>query len=361
MIIKKIKTKLSDNLKRTIKQKYRSLISSKSLGVLLDEEIEKNIVPGKPLILYVANRYEYGDFTRGLGYVHYNFYNSLLRLGYSLIYFDCDRLAQRFGAKKMSLMLREVAYYYQPQFLFYFHTRDVIDHSVWQEISNQLSIKTIICLADDFWRNELTKSVWSLFNVIITFDKHGYQKRIDQGFSNVFLSQWAVNQFIYQNFGLERKYGVSFVGQAYGNRKDIINTIREAGIKVNTFGRGWPGQKRINQSDFIKIYNQSKIVFNISYTSQGNFAINARDFEAQACGALLFTHDLPDIYDYFVPGKEIITYYDFNDAIEKLKYYLKNQEQAKLIAKAGQERVLADHTYEKRFNEIFAFAEQIKK
>ncbi|MBU2544926.1 glycosyltransferase [Patescibacteria group bacterium] len=353
MKIEKIKRILPDNLKRIIKNKYRSLVGSKSLEVILEEEIEKNIIPGKPLLLYVANRYNYGDHTRGLGYVHYNFYNSFLRLGYSFIYFDYDRIAQRFGAKKTSQMLREAIYHYQPEFLFYFHCRDIIDHLVWKEVSNELPTKTIIYLADDFWRYKFTQSVSSLFNLIVTLDKDAHKRRLSQGFSNVFFSQWGINQFMYRDLGLKRIYDVSFIGQAYGDRAKIINRLREAGIKVNTFGQGWPGQKRIGQGDLLKIYNQSKIVFNISSTSHGNFAINARDFEAPACGALLFTHDIVDIYDYFVPNKEIITYRDFNDAIKKIKYYLKNQEEAKLIARAGQKRVLVDHTYEKRFQEIF--------
>lgn len=353
MIIKKIKRKLPDNLKRIIKNRYRSLVGSKSLEVLSEEEIEKNIIPGKPLVLYVANRYDYGDYTRGLGYVHYNFYDTFLRSGYSFIYFDYDRIAQRFGAKKTSQMLRETIYRYQPEFLFYFHCRDIIDHSVWKEVSNELPTKTMIYLADDFWRHEFTQSISSLFNLVVTLDKTAYKKRLNHGSPNLFLSQWGINQFMYRDLGLKRIYDVSFIGQAYGNRSKIINKLREAGIKVNTFGKGWPGQKRIHQSDLLKIYNQSKIVFNISYTSHGNFAINARDFEAPPCGALLFTQETSDIHDYFIPEKEIVTYRDFDDAIKKIKYYLENQEEAKLIARAGQKRVLTDHTYGKRFQEIF--------
>lgn len=352
---------IKDNIKRIIKEKYRSIVGSRSIEVLLEEHIEKNIIPGKPLIFYIANRYAYGDPTRGLGYTYYNFYNTFLRFGYSFIYFDYDRIAQCVGAKLMSRMLREAIYLYQPEFLFYFHSRDLISHSVWKEVSDELATKTIIYLADDFWKHELTRPVWSLFNVIVTLDKYGRDKRIKQGFSRVFLSQWGINPFIYRDLGLERVYDVSFVGQAYGHRPRIINMLRQAGIKVHTFGRGWPGQKRVYQSDFIKIYNQSKIVFNISYSSYGNLTVNARDFEAPACGSLLFTHDIPDIRDYFVPGKEIIVYQDFNDAIKKLKYYLAHKEERKAIAKSGYERTLNNHTYEKRFNEIFAFANQVKK
>jgi spore maturation protein CgeB len=359
MIIQQIKKRIPVNLKRIIKEKYNSMTRLRSIEVLSEEYIEKNIVLGKPLVLYVANRYDYGDPTRGLGYEHYNFYNTFLRSGYSFIYFDYDRITKSVGAKRMSRILREVVYNYQPEFLFYFHYCDLVDHLVWQEISNELSVNTIIYLADDFWRHEITRPVWSLFNVVVTLDKDAYNKRIKEGLSNVFLSQWGANSFIYHDLGLERKYDVSFVGQAYGNRPRIINILRKAGIKVYTFGRGWPNKKRIYQSDLIKIYNQSKIVFNISYSSRGNLAVNARDFEVPACGSLLLTHDIPNIYNYFMPGKEIVTYNDFDDAIEKIKYYLSHDKERKIIAKAGHERILRCHKYEKRFDEIFKIANKI--
>ena len=39
--------------------------------------------------------------------------------------------------------------------------------------------------------------------------------------------------------------------------------------------------------------------------------------------------------------------------IDKIKYYLEHNEEREAIARAGYERTLREHTYEKRFNEIF--------
>ncbi len=361
MIIQKIKDIIPNNTKRILKERVSSLMALRSVEVLAEEYCERHIIAGKPLILYIANRYDYGDPTRGLGYEHQHFYQTFLRCGYSFIYFDYDRIAQRVGIKKMSKMLRELTYQYQPEVLFYFHHRDLINHSYWKEVSRELPIKTAIFLADDYWRHELTRPIWSIFNIVITLDKFAEGKRRKEGFSGVVRSQWAVNHFTYRDLGLTRRYDVSFIGQVYGDRPKIIKKLRDAGVDVHAFGRGWPRGKRIYQSDLIRIYNQSKIVFNISYSSRGNLAVNARDFEGPACGALLFTHDTEDIREYFIPGKEIITYRDFDDAIEKLKYYLSHDDEREKIACAGHERVLRDHTYEKRFHQIFSFIKDIKK
>ena len=39
--------------------------------------------------------------------------------------------------------------------------------------------------------------------------------------------------------------------------------------------------------------------------------------------------------------------------IDKIKYYLEHNEERESIAQAGYERTIREHTYEKRFNNIF--------
>lgn len=150
-----------------------------------------------------------------------------------------------------------------------------------------------------------------------------------------------------------------FVGQAYGKRPAMVAELRKRGVSVQTFGRGWPGSRRISQAELIKVYNQSKIILN-SYVSSSNIiALNARDFEAAACGSMVVTQDIPEVRKYFEPGKEIITYRDMDEAAEKIRYYLEYDEEREKIAAAGYERTLREHTYEKRFRDIFAFANRI--
>ena len=112
----------------------------------------------------------------------------------------------------------------------------------------------------------------------------------------------------------------------------------------------------IQLEDLIKIYNQSKISINISFASKDNkIQIKGRDFEAPGCGSLLLTKDTDEIGKYFIPGKEIITYQDTDDAAEKIKYYLKNDDEREKIAKNGYEKAIKEHKIEKRFLEMFEF------
>lgn len=334
----------------------------RSNEVLMYEELEAHMKDNKKTILYVGLRYDYGNKVEGLSFEHYNFYNTLLNMGYSLIYFDYDRIKQKYGNKKTSQILYEAIYYYNPDFLFYFHYHDWINHNIWKEVSNELQTKTIIWLADDHWRYEETKPVWELFNLIVTTDEKGYRKRMEEGFNNVLLSQWACNHFLYKNLNLSRPYDVSFVGRPHGERQEFIETLKKQGINITVFGPGWKNCNRVSQADLIRIYNQSKICLNISLASKDDkIQIKGRDFEIPGCGGLLVTMDSQEIIKYFVPEKEIVTYQDVNDAAEKIKHYLKNEDKRKNIAKEGYWRVIREHTFEKRLSDTFKFAQNLCK
>jgi len=321
--------------------------------VLVDGELEKRLIPDKKTILYVGIRYDYGHADWGLSYEHYNFYRTFLGMGYSLIYYDYDRLYQKYGKEKMSEMLLESVYYYNPDILFYFNFHDWIEHDVWRMISECFQTKTVIWLGDDQWRYEETKPIWSLFNVIITVDKNGYEKR--KGDYNVILSQWGCNQQLYRKLNLLKIYDISFIGRCYGERKEFIESLTKQGIPIKVFGQGWDGTSgRISQADMIRIYNQSKIVLNMSITSKDEkIQVKGRDFEVPGCGSLLLTKDSDEIKEYFVPLKEIITYENADDAAEIIRFYLKNDLLRQQVTNNGYDRVMRDHTYEKRFNELF--------
>ena len=296
-------------------------------------------------------KYDYGHPEWGLSYEHYNFYKTVEVMGYSLIYFDYMKLSQKYGTKIMSELLLEAVYYYNPDILFYFNFHDWVTHDIWKEISDKLPTKTIIWLGDDSWRFDETKPIWELFNLIVTTDKTGYEKR--KGDYNVFLSQWACNHHLYRKLNLTKIYDISFVGRCYGKRKEFIELLRENGINIITFGQGWEGSGRISQADMIRIYNQSKIVLNISKSSRGDkIQIKGRDFEIPGCGSLSLTQESEEIKEYFEPGDEIITYKNIDESIQKIKYYLKHEKELNRIANNGYKRILREHTYEKRFEKI---------
>ena len=61
-------------------------------------------------------------------------------------------------------------------------------------------------------------------------------------------------------------------------------------------------------------------------------------------------------FDYFYErGKEAIPFGNETDLIEKAKYYSNNVMEAKKISEAGHRRALNDHTWSKRFDQLFNY------
>lgn len=341
----------------------KRLVGFRTTEVLAEEEIEKHIRPGRKRILYLAPKYAYGHPEYGLDYGHYTSYHTFLEMDYSVIYFDYDRISKEYGTSRMNDMLREIVYIYHPDYLFYNHFLDIIDHDLIREIS-ELPTNTIIWLSDDHWRYEELRPIWSLFDYIVTTDYVGYKKRKEEGLKNVILSQWATNPSMYKRLDLPKIYDVSFLGMPYGNRAKVIGALRKKGINVAVFGRGWGklAGHAPSQAEFIRICNQSRIGLNIQCPSVGErLQLKGKDFMIPGCGSLLITNHSDEINKYFIVGKEIVTYSDVDDLAKKIGYYLEHEEERQEIAERGYKRVMKEHTYEKRYKEILDFIDRSQR
>jgi len=101
----------------------------------------------------------------------------------------------------------------------------------------------------------------------------------------------------------------------------------------------------------IDMYNtlqHSKIVFNAHIDMAEEYVGSMRMYEVTGVGSLLLTENGRNIKELFEPDKEIITYSSEGELLEKIKYYLDNEQECKKIAQAGQKRTLKEYTFEKR-------------
>lgn len=81
--------------------------------------------------------------------------------------------------------------------------------------------------------------------------------------------------------------------------------------------------------------------------------VRLRDFEVPMCRACYLTGYSDEILEFYEPDKEIALYRDTGELIEKTKYYLAHPAQAEKLRAAGYERARRDHTWERRFEQLF--------
>lgn len=80
----------------------------------------------------------------------------------------------------------------------------------------------------------------------------------------------------------------------------------------------------------------------------GGETANMRTFEATGMGAFLLTEHFKNLKNYFIPGKEIETYRDGKELVEKIDYYLAHPESRMEIARRGQQKCHTAYSMEKR-------------
>lgn len=327
-------------------------------------------------ILIVSMLYDYGEKERGYSYDYYNMYSSLKNTYNDVRFFDYLSLFQKKGKKMMNEEILSYIKKEKPDLAIFSLYRDEFIPEILDEIKKYTI--TLCYFWDDQWRVNFTKFWAPHFNHITTPDFNGIRKWQERGYSNVIYSPFGCNHFLYKKKNLPQKYDVSFVGMYHPYRDWILKKIKKAGINVFTVGAGWENGY-VSYEEIINIFNQSKINLNLSnsqswdlrYISSSLKAMKAtlvslkgkeepknkeqikgRHFEICGCGGFQMSYYIEGLEHCYEIGKEIVVFLGIEDLIDKIKYYLKYEDEREKIANTGHQRALADHTYEKRFREI---------
>ena len=157
------------------------------------------------------------------------------------------------------------------------------------------------------------------------------------------------------------KYDVCFIGHIQEHHKgNGINMTRLEVLdqlfkEIPNFYFGtrnpqWPDKHMFEHA--ASIFNQSKVVFNISVGND----VNMRFFETLSAGGFLLTNKIPELKSLMsrglVDGTHFVSYDSMKDAVEKIKYYCEHDEERRKIAKAGHKAFKEGHTYKHRVKEI---------
>lgn len=82
--------------------------------------------------------------------------------------------------------------------------------------------------------------------------------------------------------------------------------------------------------------------------------VRLRDFEAPMCRTCYLTGYTDEIAEFYDLGREIDTYTTPEELADKVRYYLANPGAAEALREAGFQRARRDHTWTRRFEELFS-------
>ncbi len=198
-----------------------------------------------------------------------------------------------------------------------------------------------------------TRDICHYFDLCWTSTEDALIKYCVEGALPLYLPE-AANPEIHKPYNVEKSIDVSFVGQCYGNRAEVIYQLQENGINIETYGLGWP-RGPLSTEEMVRMYSKSKINLGFGGIAghKDTFCLKGRDFEIPMSGGLYLTEGHSELAVAFSLGEEIITYSGIEDLVNKIQYYLNNPAMAEEVRKKGYKRALRDHTWEGRFEKIF--------
>lgn len=157
--------------------------------------------------------------------------------------------------------------------------------------------------------------------------------------------------------------GLGHYGSPYGARLAMLRRVRKAGIEVGSIKVPYPElNTTLNHFLAIAVCNMTSLPrfgrFGraIQRVAPGTFLKigpgpepMAKNFEAAAAGCAVFMDDNPDLEPLgFVDGETAIVYRDFDELIDKLRFWLERPEELRRIGQAAAALSLERHTWAQR-------------
>jgi spore maturation protein CgeB len=169
------------------------------------------------------------------------------------------------------------------------------------------------------------------------------------------------------------EFDVSFVGTVSADHRQRIELLEAVARRydLKLFGsrpQAIPAtsplyrcfQGEVWGAEMYQVLRRSRVTLNSHIDLAGREAGNMRLFEATGVGAFLLTDFKENLHTLFEPDREVAVWRSVDDCLAGIDRALGDGRRRAEIARAGQARTMAQHTYRHRTGEILSFAEQLR-
>ncbi|MFG6486785.1 glycosyltransferase [Roseateles sp. BYS78W] len=322
-------------------------------------------------ILLVCMEYDYGDPARGRSYEYFNFYDSL-RADHEVELFDYMQGLKADGKTRMNERLVEAAASGGFDVAIFALYTDQLDPAAVDAVRRHT--RTLCFFHDDNWRREFVRTWAPHFDFFTSSDYECHNKYVKAGLPHVIHFPFGANPRLYKPLNQPKRHDASFIGGWNPAREWLIGRLRKAGIQVAVAGFGWPGGI-IEHDAMVRMFNETRINLNLTNSRCWDLRmlathpvnglrqlrshktaeqIKARHFEINACGAFQLSYYVEGLERAYRIGEEVAVYAEPDEMIDKVRYYLADNDLRERIAAAGLARTLTEHTFARRFDGVFA-------
>lgn len=207
----------------------------------------------------------------------------------------------------------------------------------------------------------------SEFDAFFTNSKGVIPDLKELGARNIHPLYYGADPDLFNPVHMKKDIEVSFFG--YGNtlreewmtnmitKPSLIMEKSQFSIAGGDFSMNLGNAKNIGDlsfSDYRKFCCRSKICLNIMRSSHTSVyaSSSARPFELAAYGACIVSQPYNGIEEWFEVGKEIIIANNENEVFSIYQYLLDSDDEREKIGKLARQRILKEHTYRHRAEEL---------
>jgi spore maturation protein CgeB len=244
----------------------------------------------------------------------------------------------------------------------------------------QQKIKTAVWFTEDPYYMDRTAILANQYDYIFSIDSAAVEYYQKKGHPHAFQLSLATSTEVFKPKEVDKKFSsdICFVGFPYPERvREIQRLLQNTPYKILVVGK-WKGplykfrnhrnllihEGWVDPQGVADFYNGAKIVLNTHrpYNLQQNMnrvgivgkSINNRTFDVAACSSFQLIECKDDLKDHFMENEEIVTFTNALELMEKIDFYIKNDEERNHIASKARDRVLKEHTFESRVNKLMS-------
>jgi glycosyltransferase involved in cell wall biosynthesis len=142
--------------------------------------------------------------------------------------------------------------------------------------------------------------------------------------------------------GTPRDIDFSYIGAPRRDRMEFVNMLRKCGVEI--FQAGGERYQHLTNQEYAQFLQRSKTTLSFAYQKPSRNVVNARVFEAMACGALLMETESPEITHFFTPFIDYVPYDSVEDLIVKVQHYQAHEEEQRAIAENGNRSYIENYS-----------------
>ena len=207
----------------------------------------------------------------------------------------------------------------------------------------------------------------SVFDAFFTNSKGVIPDLKEMGAKNVHPLYYAADPELFKPVNVDKDIDISFYGHGSELREEWMKKMitEPSTILLNRVfsvgGKGFDidlGKAKMagymSYSAFRRFCCQSKICLNITRWSHTSVyaSATARPFELAAFGACIVSQPYSGIEEWFDVGREIIVVNNENEVLSNYQYLLDSDDEREKIGERARARILKDHTYRHRAEEL---------